>query len=306
MLSFIKGEIIRTAILSTACAAILTLGACGPSTPRAPGPVSQQEATPQPTPDAIDASTPFTDDEIQASPIDWSDYGLLLSRVSANGKVDRKALRKSRSQVDRMLTKLESSGPASRPSQYATSAARTTYYLNAANLAVLSEMCDAVQNRTATHWRLTPNSARRFRIDGTQHTVFSLRSMAMASAGPDWRARFALFSGRAEGPLLWHRVLLPDMLDVQLDEIIRIAMKSTRVVRPDFGEYKRLLVCHELFEIRGALIADYERRLGTTGASLINAILEWMDDFDRQTINAAIGYPVEVLPEDWTLPAVPK
>lgn len=306
MRTFITGETIRTTILATACAATMTLGSCGPSMPRAPGPVSQQETSTQPTPDANDASATSTDDDNHASPIDWGDYALLLSRVSANGNVDRKALFKSRSLIDRMLARLETTGPASQPSQYPTPASRTTFYLNAANLAVLSEMCDAVQTRTATHWRLSPASARRFRIDGMQHTVFSLRSKAIESAGRDWRARFALFSGRAEGPLLWHRVLLSGMLDVQLDEIIRMAMKSPRVVRPDFGEFKRLLVCRELFEIREALVADYERRMGTTGASLINAILEWMDDFDRQTINAAIGYPVEVLPEDWTLPAVPK
>lgn len=234
--------------------------------------------------------------------IDWSDFGLILSRVTSDGWVDRQSLRSSQPLIARMLSRLNSKGPASQPENFSSPSSRAAYYINAANLMMLAELASAVQSDRATRWRMSKSAAMQIQIDGRKETTFSLQEKAIGAIPGDWRIRFSLFSGRADGPLLWHRILLPDMLDVQLDEIVRAAMKSPRVVRPDFGVLKRLLVCRELFDIRERLVADYNTRLHTTDATLLNVILEWLDDFDRQSLNATVGYPVEQLPEDWRLP----
>ncbi len=256
--------------------------------------------------DAITERTPdstVADAARESKPLDWGDFGLILFHVcSPDGGVNVDALHENSALIDSTVKSLADVGPRSQPAAFPESDAKTAYYINASNLLMLAELSSVMGAGGQTSRRLSPSSAQRWRIDGGEETVFSLRNKAIAAAREDWRVRMALFSGRMDGPPLWNRVMLGDMLDVQLDEITWAAMKSPRVVRPDFSENKRLLVCEELFELKELLVEDYERRLGTSHATLLNVILEWLDGFDRESMNAVVGYPVELLPKDWSLP----
>ena len=75
-------------------------------------------------------------------------------------------------------------------------------------------------------------------------------------------------------------------------------MQSEQVVKIDHGEIKRILLWQGLFDIRRQLISNYERRLHTNGATMLNVLLAWSDRFQRETLNSAVGYPIEVMPVD--------
>ena len=154
--------------------------------------------------------------------------------------------------------------------------------------------------------RLPTGPDRRFRflLDGRLRTPADMAEEAIRFAGADWRVRFALYSGRGDGPALCGRVFLPGMLDEQLDHVTREALQSERVVRIDHGVEKRLLLWRGLYEIRDRLVRDYEARFKTGDATILNVILEWSDRFRRETLNSAVGYAEAVMPADHRLGAI--
>ncbi|MBK8270087.1 MAG: DUF547 domain-containing protein [Planctomycetes bacterium] len=222
--------------------------------------------------------------------------------MAAADSVRSDPLRASEPLIERMLARLAMHGPSTTPSRFPDSSSRTAYYINAHNLMLLAELEGVLVSRTAGRWPPTSMNAGRWTIDGVEETVFTLQAKAIGESANDWRVRMALFSGRRDGPALWPRIILGDMLDVQLDEITRAALASPRVVVIDHGLDKRLLLCEELFAIQSELVADYERRLKTRGASILNVLLEWATPFNRETLNSAVGYAVAKLPRDARLP----
>jgi len=247
-----------------------------------------------------DAPAPNPSHPSGAAQIDWADYALVLSRVVDGDSIRRPELRGSGPQIDHMLAQLSDNGPRSSPAS--TQSTRAAFYINAHNLLMLAEMRSLDLNSFPRTWPPTLTNARRHRIDGRSETVHTLAAKARDAAGDDWRVRMALFTGRRDGPPLWNRPLLADMLDIQLDEITRAAVASPRVVRIDHGVVKQLLLAGELYDVREALIRDYERRMHTDGATILSVLLEQASPFHRQTLNSAVGYKVARLPEDRRLP----
>lgn len=240
-----------------------------------------------------------------SKPIDWTDYGLLLSRVAAPDAIRWKALRQSTALIDNMLSQLSAKGPASTPAFYGDKSSRIAYYVNAHNLLFLAEISAVSRGAKVGRWPPTAADAMRVRIDGGIETVFSLRSKALDAGKEDWRVRMALFSGRRDGPPLWPRMLLSDMAEAQLDEITRVALESPRVVRIDHGLYKRLLLCDDIYDIQPELVAEYRRRTGAPSATILNVLIDWATPFNRETINSAVGYEVARLPRDGRIPLTP-
>lgn len=235
----------------------------------------------------------------QNGPIDWSDYGLLLFRTVQGEMLDSAALLASGNLIDRMLKQLAEHGPTRDTAAFQDVASRLAYWMNAHNLLVLAEFRAQLAASTTGSMRI---GRHRFVIDDRSETVMTLRDRAIRDAGADWRVRMALFSGRSDGPRLGRRPFTTDMLDIQLDDAVRRAVTSPSVVLIDHGEVKRLLLCRELYAIRETLLADYERRYQTTGASVLNALLEWAPPSDRATLNSAVGYVVGLMPENNAAP----
>ncbi|MBX3395794.1 MAG: DUF547 domain-containing protein [Phycisphaerae bacterium] len=233
------------------------------------------------------------------SPIDWSHYGLLLFRTVQGDKLDAAALWTSGDLIERMLNQLAEHGPTRDAAAFQDAPSRLAYLINAHNLLVLAEFRSQLAASSTTAMRVGRG---RYAIDGRSETVLTLRDKAIRLAGADWRVGLALFSGRSDGPRLNRRPFTADMLDIQLDDVVRRAVSSPSVVLIDHGEVKRLLLCRELYVIRGTLLRDYERRYQTTGASVLNALLEWASPFDRATLNSAVGYVVSQMPENDAAP----
>ncbi len=248
---------------------------------------------------------PRGDIQITAQPGTRDDYALVLFRVASGDKINSDDLSASRPLLDRYLALAAGSGPESAPAGLARPPDRLAFLINAHNAAVLRSIIELAA-AGAPPQSLPIDFDRRFTflIDGRRHTIASLRDEILRHAEGDWRVRLALYGGRLDGPPLPREPFTSERLDEQLDRTVRAALASEQVVRIDHGEYKRLLLWTGLYEIKDRLIADYERRYGTTHATILSVLLEWSDGFRRQTLNAAVGYPVAAMPSDRRLNAV--
>ncbi|MCG8403801.1 MAG: DUF547 domain-containing protein [Phycisphaerales bacterium] len=228
-----------------------------------------------------------------------ADYGLLLHRIVVDDRIDTAKLLGSRSLLDQYLAMAAHHGPESTPAQFPAKEHQQAYLINCHNAMMLHSMIGLAVDESIPE-RVPHNLGRRFEfmIDGVYRTASEVKTDVVSLAGADWRVRMALHTGRMDGPPLPRRVFLGDMLDAQLDHVTRQALRSEKVVRVDHGEIKRLLLWRGLFEIRRQLISDYERRFHTTGATMLNVIFEWCNRFQRETLNSAVGYPVDVMPVD--------
>ncbi len=226
-------------------------------------------------------------------------YARLLSRIIVNEKIDWTRLLENRRFLDEYLALLCKEGPETTPDRYPDRDSSLAYTLNSHNAMMLRSLIALAKDG---EWpdRLPGNLDRRFHfpVDGRLRTPADMSEQAISQAGTDWRVRLALFSGRRVGPPLTRRPFLGDVLDMQLDQVTREALASDRIVKIDHGMPTRLLLWRGLFDIREWLIADYEQRHQTTGATLLSVLLEWSPPFQRQTLNAAVGYSVASMPTD--------
>lgn len=237
-------------------------------------------------------------------PQDYSDWGLTLSRAVRDGGVDYERLAADPRPLNRFLAGLAARGPASTPDAFATREARLSYAINAYNAAAVRSVV-ALCRDGKPPFRVPGDLDRRFSfdIDGSRRTPGDLRADALRLAGADWRVRFALCDGRRSGPRLQRRPFLSEMLDAQLDLAVRDALGSAEVVRIDHG-WQILYVWRGLFDLRHQLVRDYERRLATRGATLLNVLLDRADRPLREVLNTAIGYEVREMPSDDALNTV--
>jgi hypothetical protein len=266
------------AILSTLPAILLMLGvaSCGPRTVRPAEPHASHSAPPV---------------------INWSDLELTLSRSVVDDRVDYGSLLRDRRPLDRFLALVACVGPETAPDQFPDRDSRLVYALNCHNATMLRGMLELARgDRLPSQVPFDLPTRFRFPIDGRLQTAAGLRQTAERLAGDDWRVRFALADMSSTGPPLPSHVFLGDMLDAQLDSTVRRAMASPRVVRVDHGEEKVLLLWRGLYKLKDDLVRDYERRVQTSGASILNVLLEWSDRDRREALNSAVGYKVALMP----------
>ncbi len=242
---------------------------------------------------------------VDAQPGTRDDYALVLYRVVVGDKLDYAALVACLPLLERYLAMAAQSGPETTPEQFSDEASSLAFFINCHNAAALRSIIELDAGREpATTLPYYFDRRFSFLIDGRRHSIASLRDETHRLAGDDWRVRFALYSGRSDGPTLPRYPFTGEKLDAELDRTVRDALSSEQVVRIDHGEDKQLLLWGGLFEIRERLIAGYERRCGTTHATILSVLLDWSDGFRRQTLNAAVGYPVVRMPSDDRINAV--
>lgn len=231
--------------------------------------------------------------------LDWSDWGLTLSRIVHEDRVDYRRLQEDSAPLERFLSLAARVGPDTTPNQFPNREGRLAYAINTYNATMVrSVLALDRQGKLATDAPFDLESRYRFRIDGQQRTPADLRRMAEELTAGDWRVRLTLCDGTLEGPPLWRRVYLPEMLDAQLTYIARSALTSPEVVRIDHGLNKRLLLWRGIYEIHDTLIQDYERRHQTSQATMLNVLGEWSNRTRREELNTAIGYAVAPIPGD--------
>ncbi len=231
--------------------------------------------------------------------IDWSDWALTLSRCVRDERVDYRNLQSEGPSLDRFLLLVSRVGPETTPDQFPDRDARLAYFINCYNATIVrSVLALARKDLLPTRVPFDFEHRYRFGIDGQLRMPADLRKLVMDSAGDDWRVRLTLCDGTLEGPPLWRRVYLPEMLDAQLNFVVKSMLVSTEVVQIKHGYPERLLLWRGLSEIQDSLIRDYERQYSTTHATILNVLGHWSNRTRREELNSAIGYPVEPMPHD--------
>lgn len=231
--------------------------------------------------------------------LDWSDWGLTLSRIVHEDRVDYRRLQEDPAPLERFLSLAARVGPDTASSQFSNREARLAYAINTYNATIVRSVLELDrQGKLPTHVPFNLESRYRFRIDGQLRTPSDLRQTVEGLAAGDWRVRLTLCDATLEGPPLWRRVYLPEMLDAQLAYVARSALTSPEVVRIDHGLEKRLLLWRGVYDVRDSLIQDYQRRYQTNQATIINVLGEWSNRTRREDLNSAIGYAVAPIPGD--------
>ncbi len=91
-----------------------------------------------------------------------------------------------------------------------------------------------------------------------------------------------------------------DTLNRQLEAAARQAMDNPRLIRIEH-ETQRLLVWQRMAAMREAFVREYEVRMQTREATLLNVLMRFADDRRRRELNTAIGYVIGVIPYDRSL-----
>lgn len=240
----------------------------------------------------------LVDVDVETERFDWADWGLILSRAVVGEDVDYDRLIQDPAPLDRLLAQMARVGPETAPAAFPTANHRLAYLINCYNATILRSVLetagpDVVPARVSAGLE----GRFRFRVDGHLRRPADLRRSAYALAGDDWRIRLTLCDGRRGGPPLWRRPLLGDLLDAQVDRIVRAALASPRIVAIDHFDL-RLSVWSGLHRIRHRLVREYEERYQTQGATIRAALAALSDRSRREELNTAVGYAVTVLPAD--------
>lgn len=231
--------------------------------------------------------------------VDWSDWGAYLSAAVAGYEIDAAAAAEKQARLERFLVMLAEIGPTRTPRLFTSREAKLAYCINAYNASIQFVNLELTRNGPPGALRAAQReNLYAFNIDGARRTPADLRREALKLAGDDWRVELALSDGRAIGPPLWRRPYLGDMLDGQLDDAVRRAIASPRVVAMSHVEVKRLKLGWGLYEIRDQMVADYEARTGAKGAAVLNALLYWADPLRRAELQGAVGYPIGLMRDD--------
>jgi hypothetical protein len=231
--------------------------------------------------------------------IDWSHFGLTLARVVEDGRVNYGRLMEDVGPLSRTLAMLAAHGPKTTPHAFPDRDSRLAYDINAYHATILRSALACARDGQLPR-RVPADFERRyrFRIDGRQQSPADLRAAAFREADGDYRVRFALCDGRRGGPPIPTRPFTPDLLDGQLNFVMRTALYAPQIVRIDHGAPKRLWLWQGLYEIRDRLVAEYERQVGASDATILNALGQFSNRRRRQLLNAAVGYDVEAMPMD--------
>lgn len=282
----IRNERIRLPVLVSTLSAFMILAHCVGCAPRVLNLSSNNSSQAVPT------------------KIDWTDFGVVLSRVITQDKIDYERLLFKKRRLDNILQTLSRCGPSTTPDQFPTSESRLAYFINSYHVLMLRGL---IELNDHGHWprEMPADFERRFaaNIDGKVRTLATLRQDVLAAAGPDWRVRLVLCNGRRDNPPLPRNAFFARLLNSQLDQAVVKALKSEQVVVIDHG-YKKLLLCHSLYEIREPLIHNFEQRVNTRGATILNVLCDLSQRSRREQLNSAVGYEVDLLPPDARLCAV--
>lgn len=228
----------------------------------------------------------------------FADYALALRRSVKPEGVDYHALLADPALLDLFLARLAYDGPRSQPERFARREDRLAYWINAYNAAVLRGVVQQCGNGTVPDWPwISLDYGYLFRVDGRMRVPAELRRAALAEAGDDWRVRFALCGGRRGDPPLAREPFQPDVLEFQIDRQVRDAWQSSHCTVINHGD-QYLLLSGDLLELQSRLIADFEKRTGARGATILNVLIERATREHVAVLNSAIGYSVHRLPFD--------
>lgn len=231
--------------------------------------------------------------------LDWSDWGLVLNRAVVEDRVDYRKVLADPAPLERTLAMIARVGPKSTPELFPDTDSRIAYYINCYNVTIMRSIVALARDGKVPDKAPSDLEIRyRYRVDGELWSPAGLREKVVALAGDDWRVWFALCDGRRGGPPLHPRPILGELLDGQLNFVTRMALYAPGVVQIEHGAEHRILLWRGLYSIKDRMIADYQARMGTTHATILNVLGEWSNRLRREYLNTAIGYAVAEHPFD--------
>jgi hypothetical protein len=218
---------------------------------------------------------------------DLSDLRAVLRRgLDADGRLVMYSLKKVSGRLDAQLRRLAVTGPTASPALFAARADRLAYWYNARaawaiKLALLAN-CPTCLSAECLE-------ARPFPLDGRTMTLSAIDERLRADA--DWRTLVAAPSVRM------HRARLPAAPFDANGIRRRIAERFEEYVDDedrfviDVGR-RKVRVAPVLWQFRDRLIAEHHRRYGTTGATLVTALLPYVHGSARRRLQDALGYRI--------------
>ncbi len=154
------------------------------------------------------------------------------------------------------------------------------------------------------------------RVDETECDILTAKfelSLPAASSGrfvlsklkttleqSDWRAAFALAGPRRGDPPLAKDFYTKDMLDEQLNRAVERYLGSCAGLKIDHANYQ-VFFGELIWNRRQWFIAEYERRYGAPGVSLLAAVMPWASMKTQEQLADVPGYQAVLLPMDWRL-----
>jgi len=236
-------------------------------------------------------------DPNHAAPSDdpWA-WARCLQASVRDGRVDYARLAERPENLDHVLTLL-----AAEPEPKDTGAVRTARLINAYNALAMRA---GLERYLATGGDITKARAPhedeyRFRFHGRLVTLADIRRRLVVEGGSDVRTLLALCPARAD-TMLSDRPFQPDTLDRQLSAVAAATVNDPKQVRVDHEN--QLLWVGDLIGREAPLFVRWcERRRGTGGVQLFDALLDLADDAGRRRLNAAIGYRMAVCPPEQRL-----
>ncbi|MBN2212304.1 MAG: DUF547 domain-containing protein [Sedimentisphaerales bacterium] len=129
---------------------------------------------------------------------------------------------------------------------------------------------------------------------------FNLFDLKATLTQEDWRAAFTLAGPRRGDAPLTDDIYMTDRLDEQLSHAVERYLGSCAGVQIDHANY-RVLFGELIWNRREWFIADYDRRYGTPGVSLLAAVMPWASVKTQEQLADVPGYDAVLLPMDWRL-----
>jgi Protein of unknown function, DUF547 len=154
-----------------------------------------------------------------------------LTAVDSRGNVNLEQLKAHHGALERYVSALARTSPATEPARYPSPDDRVAYWLNAAQALVLLELLDVRSASTATTTNLSWH-LRGYPVGGQRLTRFAINRRFLEATG-DARVALALFTGAKGAGVLDGAPFDGATLDSQLDDAVRRFMQRPSNVRID-------------------------------------------------------------------------
>jgi len=217
--------------------------------------------------------------------VDYADLGKVLAEaVDEEGRLDQAELESHTALLDRQLYRMSLTGPTATPALLPAEADRLAYWYNARaawsmKLALAAGFPETIDG---DRWRVSP-----FPLDGRTMTLAEIDAILARDA--DWRTEAAAPSVLLHRPALPRAPLaggdirreIPARLNAFLADKARFAIDEKR---------REVKVPPALWARRDELIRRHHETHGTSGATLLTALLPWTTGLAHHRIQDAMGY----------------
>lgn len=231
---------------------------------------------------------------------DFQPWQEVLSTYVKEGLVDYDKLVQEQSGLERFLCQLAWYGPGSREAMFKSPQQVLAYWINAYNALALAGAvgqypCDGVYGQSGDLDSFEKNVL--CKVDGAALTLREVRDQAYRAAAGDPRVLVAL-AGPAMG---WAKLAgepyMARSLDKQLRQAVQRVLGDRQLTKIEH-ETKTLKLPGAIYAAKDRYIELYRNTFDTDAGNLLNALMIFANRLQRQQLNTAIGYRMELIEFD--------